>query len=102
MSWATRWQDIAKTGHDVTVFNRSSARAKAWSEEFGGTVADTPARAAEGSEIVYSCVGADDELRSVTTAPAGVFESMAKGSYYVDCTTTSADVAKELASALSE
>ncbi len=93
---------LAKAGHDVTVFNRSSARAKAWSEEFAGSVAETPARAAEGAEIVFSCVGADNDLRSVTTAPDGAFETMTEGSYYVDCTTTSADVAKEMASALSE
>jgi len=93
---------LSKAGHDVTVFNRSPSKAKTWSEEFGGAFADTPARAAEGAEIVFSCVGADDDLRSVTMAPNGAFETMTEGSYYVDCTTTSADVAKEMASALSE
>ncbi|WP_299783777.1 NAD(P)-dependent oxidoreductase [uncultured Roseobacter sp.] len=93
---------LATAGHDVTVFNRSSDKAKAWAEAFGGTSADTPAAAAEGAEIVFSCVGADDDLRSVTTAQDGAFHAMAPGSYYVDCTTTSADVAKELAEVLSQ
>ncbi|WP_300015517.1 NAD(P)-dependent oxidoreductase [uncultured Roseobacter sp.] len=93
---------LAKAGHDVTVFNRSSGKAKAWTEAFGGTSADTPAAAAEGAEIVFSCVGADDDLRSVTKAQEGAFHAMAPGSYYVDCTTTSADVAKELAEVLSQ
>jgi 3-hydroxyisobutyrate dehydrogenase len=93
---------LTRAGHDVTVFNRSSTKADAWAQEYGGTAALTPAAAAEGAEIVFSCVGADGDLRSVTTGKSGAFEAMSSGSYYVDCTTTSADVARELADILEE
>ncbi|MEL0437978.1 NAD(P)-dependent oxidoreductase [Phycobacter sp. K97] len=93
---------LAKAGHEVTVFNRSTSKAEAWVKEFGGTTAATPAAAATGAEIVFSCVGADDDLRGVTVGQDGAFGAMSPGAYYVDCTTTSADVARELAKALKD
>jgi 3-hydroxyisobutyrate dehydrogenase-like beta-hydroxyacid dehydrogenase len=93
---------LAKAGHDVTVYNRSTAKAAAWAKEFGGKSAATPATAATGAEVVFSCVGADNDLRGVTVGQDGAFGAMSSGTYYVDCTTTSADVARELAKTLQE
>jgi 3-hydroxyisobutyrate dehydrogenase-like beta-hydroxyacid dehydrogenase len=93
---------LKKAGHDVTVFNRTAAKAEAWAKEFGGTTAPTPAKAAEGAEFVFCCVGNDDDLRSVTTTADGAFATMGKGTVFVDHTTASADVARELASAARE
>lgn len=87
---------LAKAGHGVTVFNRNQSKAETWTQTFKGRVAKTPAEAAKGAEIVFSCVGNDDDLRSVTLGPEGAFSAMAPGSYYIDCTTTSANVAREL------
>ncbi|KFC63925.1 3-hydroxyisobutyrate dehydrogenase [Bosea sp. LC85] len=83
-------------GHDVTVYNRNAAKAQAWVAQHGGTSAPTPAEAARGQEIVFACVGNDDDLRSVTTSEAGAFSGMAKGAVFVDHTTASAGVAREL------
>lgn len=83
-------------GHDVTVYNRNAAKAQAWVAQHGGTSAPTPAEAARGQEIVFACVGNDDDLRSVTTSEAGAFLGMAKGAVFVDHTTASAGVAREL------
>ncbi|MGO4740784.1 NAD(P)-dependent oxidoreductase [Bosea sp. 2KB_26] len=83
-------------GHDVTVYNRNAAKAQAWVAQHGGTSAPTPAEAARGQEIVFACVGNDDDLRSVTTSEAGAFAGMAKGAVFVDHTTASAGVAREL------
>ncbi|MGI3168501.1 NAD(P)-dependent oxidoreductase [Pseudooceanicola sp. C21-150M6] len=91
---------LAKAGHEVTVFNRTAAKAEAWTRTFTGRAALTPAEAADGAEIVFSCVGNDDDLRSVTTGPDGACAAMAPGSCYVDCTTTSAEVARDLAEGL--
>ncbi len=93
---------LTKAGHDVTVYNRNAAKADKWVKEFGGTAAPTPAKAAEGAEYVFCCVGNDDDLRSVTTGPDGAFGGMAKGAVFVDHTTASADVARELAAAAHE
>ena len=84
-------------GHDVTVYNRSRAKAEAWVAKHKGRVVDTPAKAAEGAEIVFSCVGDDPDLREVTLGPSGAFQRMAKGAIFVDHTTASAKVARELA-----
>jgi len=73
---------LAKAGYEVTVFHRSPGKAKAWTDKFGGRSVGTTA-AAEGAEFVFSCVGANDDLRSVTTASDGAFQSMATGTNYV-------------------
>ncbi len=83
-------------GHDVTVYNRTAATAEKWVEEFGGRRAVTPREAAKGQEFVFACVGNDDDLRSVTTGAEGVFESLEKSAVFVDHTTASAAVAREL------
>ena len=86
-----------KGGHEVTVYNRTRAKADKWAKEFGGAAADTPAAAAEGADFVFCCVGNDDDLRSVTIAENGAFGAMKAGSIFVDNTTASANVARELA-----
>lgn len=88
-----------KGGHTVTVFNRTPARAAAWVSEHGGTAAPTPAEAARGQEIVFACVGNDDDLRQVTTGAGGAFSGMEPDAIFVDHTTASAEVARELAAA---
>ncbi len=85
-----------KGGHDVTVYNRTSAKAEKWCSEYGGTHALTPKQAAEGCDFVFSCVGNDDDLRAVTMGPDGAFSAMKPGSVFIDNTTASADVAREL------
>ncbi|MBZ9863595.1 NAD(P)-dependent oxidoreductase [Mesorhizobium sp. CA12] len=85
-----------KGGHDVTVYNRTKAKAEQWVAEYGGKLALTPAEAAEGKEFVFSCVGNDDDLRSVTTGANGAFAAMKKGAIFIDNTTASAEVAREL------
>jgi 3-hydroxyisobutyrate dehydrogenase len=87
---------LAAAGHDVTVFNRTRAKADAWVAQHGGRAADTPAAAADGAEIVLACVGNDDDLRAVCTGPDGAFATMAKGAIFVDHTTVSAKVTREL------
>ncbi len=86
----------SKGGHAVTVYNRTTAKAQKWVEEHGGDYAETPAKAAEGADFVFACVGNDDDLRSVTTGPDGAFAAMKPGSIFVDNTTASAEVAREL------
>ena len=88
-------------GHEVTVYNRSPAKARAWVAQHGGASAPTPADAAKGQEIVFCCVGNDDDLRSVTTGEGGAFAAMGKGTVFVDHTTASANVARELDAAAS-
>ena len=87
---------LVAAGHGVTVYNRTESRAEAWVAEHGGTAAATPAGAAAGAELVFVCVGNDDDVRSVTTEGVGVLEAMAPGSILVDHTTASADLAQEL------
>ena len=86
-------------GHDVSVYNRSPEKSGKWSREHGGTGAATPADAARDCDFVFSCVGNDDDLRSVTTGPGGAFSAMKPGSIFIDHTTASARVARELAEA---
>jgi 3-hydroxyisobutyrate dehydrogenase len=83
-------------GHEVTVYNRTFAKAEKWVSEHGGKAAKTPAEAAGGQEIVFACVGNDDDLRSVTLGSDGAFAGMAAGAILVDHTTASANVAREL------
>jgi 3-hydroxyisobutyrate dehydrogenase len=87
---------LAKAGHTVTVYNRSSQKARAWATRHGGTVADSPAAAARDAALVFSCVGNDDDLREVTTGANGAFQAMGPDAIYVDHTTTSAGVAEVL------
>jgi len=83
-------------GYEVTVYNRNPTKAQAWVAQHAGISAPTPADAARGQEIVFACVGNDDDLRSVTLGEQGAFAGMAKGALFVDHTTASADVAREL------
>jgi len=85
-----------KGGYDVTVYNRTSAKASKWAEQFGGNHAATPAEAARDADFVFSCVGNDDDLREVTTGPNGAFATMKKNAVFIDNTTASAEVAREL------
>ena len=88
---------LKKGGHDLVVYNRNAAKAEAWVKEYGaGRTAKTPAEAAAGAEFVFCCVGNDNDLRSVTTAKDGAFHGMSKGAVFIDNTTASADVAREL------
>lgn len=93
---------LAAKGYDVTVYNRSAAKAETWAGEHKGTAAATPREAASGASIVFSCVGADKDLREIAYGEDGLFAGMAAGSVYVDHTTASADVARELHAAAKE
>lgn len=85
-----------KGGHDITVYNRTFAKAEKWAAQFGGKAARTPAAAAEGADFVFVCVGNDDDLRSVTTGKDGALHGMKSGAILIDNTTASAEVAREL------
>jgi len=87
---------LAKAGHEVTVYNRTTAKAEAWAKEHGGGHAATPREAAAGCDFVMSCVGNDDDLRSVCLGEDGAFAGMEKGAVFVDHTTVSAKVTREL------
>jgi 3-hydroxyisobutyrate dehydrogenase len=87
---------LKKGGHEVTVYNRTQAKAQKWVETHGGKAAATPAEAAKGADIVFSCVGNDDDLRSIVQGGEGAFAGMSKGAIFVDHTTASANVAREL------
>ena len=89
-------------GHDVTVFNRTESKAKAWAQKYSGAAATTPREAALGADFVMACVGNDDDLRSVCLGADGAFAEMAKGSVFVDHTTVSAKVTAELYAAAAE
>ena len=89
-------------GHDVTVYNRTTAKAEKWVAEHGGRFAKTPREAAQGHDIVFACVGNDNDLRQVTLGADGAFQAMAKGSVFVDHTTASASIARELFAAASD
>jgi len=85
-----------KGGHDVTVYNRTAAKAEKWVAQYGGRSAPTPKAAAEGQDFVMSCVGNDNDLREVTLGPNGAFHGMKKDAVFVDHTTASAEIAREL------
>lgn len=87
---------LARAGHKVTVYNRSPDKAEKWVAEYGGRACSTPREAAAGADIVFSCVGNDNDLRSVVLGPDGAFGGMKAGSLYIDHTTASAQVAREL------
>jgi len=88
---------LAKNGFEVTVYNRTGAKAEQWVEEYAGKQAPTPALAAADAQIVFACVGNDDDVRAISSGPDGAFSAMAGGSIFVDHTTASAEVARELA-----
>jgi 3-hydroxyisobutyrate dehydrogenase len=85
-----------KGGHEVTVYNRTAAKAEKWAAEFGGRAAKTPKEAAAGQDFVMMCVGNDNDVRMVTLGADGAFQAMAKGTVFVDHTTASAEIAREL------
>jgi 3-hydroxyisobutyrate dehydrogenase len=85
-----------KGGHEVTVYNRTFAKAEGWVAQHGGKAAKTPREAASDQDFVFACVGNDDDLRAVTIGPDGAFEAMRPGAVFVDNTTASAEVAREL------
>ena len=87
---------LQNDGHDVCVYNRTSAKAEAWAKEYGGNFASTPKQAAQDAEIVFVCVGNDNDVRSVVFGDEGALAGMDTGSILVDHTTTSANLAREL------
>ncbi|WP_308366937.1 MULTISPECIES: NAD(P)-dependent oxidoreductase [unclassified Microbulbifer] len=88
---------LAKAGHSVRVYNRTASRAQQWLADYSGEACATPAEAARDAEVVFACVGNDDDLRQVVAGDRGAFEGMDSGTLFVDHTTASADVARELA-----
>jgi 3-hydroxyisobutyrate dehydrogenase len=93
---------LGQKGHVVTVYNRTTAKAEQWVGEFGGKLAKTPATAAAGQDMVFACVGNDNDLRAVTLGEGGAFAAMGKGTIFVDHTTASAEVARELSAAAAQ
>ena len=87
---------ISKGGHNVTVFNRTQSKADKWIKEFNGEKADTPAKAAAGADFIFTCVGNDNDLREVTFGENGIFKTIKDGSVYIDNTTASATIAREI------
>ena len=87
---------ISKAGHDVTVYNRTNSKAEKWIKEFKGKSADTPMDAAKDSDFIFTCVGNDNDLREVTLGDKGLFKTAKKSSIYIDNTTASANIAREL------
>src|SRR4051812_13120309 len=87
---------LAANGHDVTVYNRTAAKAEKWVADHGGSAASTPRTAAGGQDFVFACVGNDDDLRAVTLGPDGAFHGMRRGAVFIDHTTASAGIAREL------
>jgi 3-hydroxyisobutyrate dehydrogenase len=87
---------ISKAGHNVTVYNRTKSKAEKWVGEYKGKMADTPAEAAKDAEYIFTCVGNDNDLREVTFGENGVFKTIKKGSVYIDNTTASATIAREI------
>ena len=87
---------ISKGGHNVTVYNRTASKADKWISEYKGSKADTPAKAADGAEYIFTCVGNDNDLREVTFGDNGIFKTIKKDAVYIDNTTASAIIAKEI------
>jgi len=87
---------ISKAGHNVTVYNRTAAKADKWIAEFKGSKADTPSKAAEGADFVFTCVGNDNDLSEVTIGKEGVYNTIKKGAVHIDNTTASAEIARKL------
>ena len=87
---------ISKAGHNVTVFNRTKSKAEKWLKTYSGKMSETPAEAAKDSDFVFTCVGNDNDLKEVTFGKNGIFKSIKKGSVYIDNTTASASIAREI------
>ncbi len=87
---------ISKGGHNVTVFNRTKSKAEKWIKDYKGKMAETPAEAAKDAEFIFTCVGNDNDLREVTFGDNGVFKTIKEGSVYIDNTTASATIAREI------
>ena len=87
---------ISKGGHNVTVFNRTKSKAEKWVSEYKGNIAESPAEAAKDAEYIFTCVGNDNDLREVTFGEQGAFKTIQKGSVYIDNTTASATIAREI------
>ena len=87
---------ISKAGHNVTVFNRTASKADKWLTEYNGLKADTPAKAAAGADYIFTCVGNDNDLKEVTFGETGIFKTIKKGAIYIDNTTASATIAREI------
>ena len=87
---------ISRAGHEVIVFNRTSSKAEKWVSEYSGSKADTPAEAAVDADFIFTCVGNDDDLREVTFGENGVFKNIKEGAVYIDNTTASATIAREI------
>jgi len=87
---------ISKAGHNVTVFNRTTAKADKWLKEYKGSKEDTPAKASEGADFIFTCVGNDNDLREVTFGDNGIFKTIKQDSVYIDNTTASATIAREI------
>ena len=93
---------LARAGHKVTVYNRTTVNAERWVKEYGGKLALTPGEASKDAAFVFACVGNDDDLRSVTIGDGGAFSGMSSGAVFVDHTTASAKIARELADAANQ
>lgn len=93
---------LASAGHRMTVWNRTRAKADAWVEEYRGRIAGTPAEAVAGADLVFACVGADDSVREITVGSDGAFAAMKPGAIFIDHTTASAAIARELAEVATE
>jgi len=87
---------ISKAGHNVTVYNRTKSKAEKWIKQYKGQIAETPEEAAKESDFVFTCVGNDDDLREVAVGKKGIFNTLKKGTIYIDNTTASAEIAREL------
>ena len=87
---------ISKAGHNVTVFNRTTSKADKWLDENKGAKAETPAKAADGADFVFTCVGNDSDLSDVTIGKEGIYNTIKKGAVHIDNTTASAEIAREL------
>ena len=87
---------ISKAGHNVTVYNRTKSKAEKWVKEYKGKIAETPMDAAKDTDFIFTCVGNDSDLREVTLGEKGLFKTAKKGSIYIDNTTASANIAREL------
>ena len=87
---------ISKAGHNVTVFNRTKSKSEKWIKEYKGKMAETPAEASKDAEYIFTCVGNDNDLREITFGDNGVFKTIKKGAIYIDNTTASATIAREI------